>query len=72
MSAVSCQARPQVESGHHAVGIALVITTIAWGDPVKHHHKNVPQLLLVLFALDMAAASTVIPPQETQSVHVQL
>ena len=71
MSAVSCQARPQVESGHHAVGIAHVITTTAWEGPVKRHHKNVPQLLLVSFALDMAAALTVIPPQGTQSVYVQ-
>ena len=72
MSAVSCQARPQVESGHHAVGIALVITTIAWGDPVKHHHKNVPQLPLVSFAPDMEAVLIVILPQEIQSVYVQL
>ena len=71
MSAVSCQARPQVESEHHAVGIAHVITTIAWEGPVKRHHKNVPQLLLVSFALDMGAALIAIPPQGIQSMRVQ-
>ena len=71
MSAVSCQARPQVESEHHAVGIAHVITTTVWEGPVKHHHRNVPQLPLVSFAPDMEAVLIEIPPQGIQSVYVQ-